>query len=49
MTTTTAPHLLNEVRDDVCECGCEVELHDEPVGEVVPCPNCCVDCLWEEA
>lgn len=38
---------INEPRPDVCECGCEVDLHDDPsqAGEA-RCPNCVVICEW---
>lgn len=36
---------INEVRSEICECGCEVALH-EIKGMTVVCPNCTVECAY---
>lgn len=34
---------VNEVRAEICECGCETEIHDVDTAGV-HCANCGVDC-----
>ena len=39
---------INDTRAEVCECGCDANLHDLLKDGTIHCANCTIDCDWTD-